>query len=246
MRRVVYSNEGEELEDEFKPTPLFVYADYEAVTDTDGVQTPIMVCAEDAVTDDSKVMYANVCSKEFLDYLDDLTVTEDGEERDVIVVFHNFKGYDAMFILQQLFKEHRSVTDQINVGSKVLSLTSGKLKFIDSLCFLPFPLSAFPDTFGLNELKKGFFPHLFNTLENQEYQGPMPPLEMYDPDGMIAKTKTEFERWYEKQVRNDYVFNLQNEMKAYCISDVKLLKAGCQPFRENLNSMVSSIPWRSA
>lgn len=183
-RRVVHSNEGEELEDEFKPTPLFVYADYEAVIDTDGEQTPIMVCAEDADTDDSKVMYGNVCSKEFLDYLDGLTVTEDGEERDVIVVFRNFKGYDAMFILQQLFKEHRSVTDQINVGSKV------KLKFIDLLCFLPFPLSAFPDTFGLNKLKKGFFLHLFNTLENQEYEGPMPPLEMYDPDGMSAKTKT--------------------------------------------------------
>ena len=196
-RRVVHSNEGEKLQDEFKPAPLF--ADYEAVTDTDGVQTPIMVCAEDAETDDSKVMYSNFCSKEFLNYLDDLTVTEDGEERDVIVVFHNFKGYDAMFILQQLFKEHRSVTNQINVGSKVLSLTSGKLKFIDSLCFLPFPLNSFPDTFGLNELKKGFFPHLFNTLENQEYEGPMPPSEMYDPDGMSAKTKAEFERWYKNK-----------------------------------------------
>lgn len=231
-RRVVRSNEGEELEDEFKPTPLFVYADYKAVIDTDGEQTPIMVCAEDTETDDSKVMYGNVCSKEFPDYLGYLTVTEDGEERDVIVVFHNFKGYDAMFILQQLFKEHRSVTDQINVGSKVLSLTSGKLKFIDSLCFPPFPLSAFPDTFGVNALKKGFFPHLFNTLENQEYEGPMLPLEMYDPDGMSAKTETEFERWYEKQVRNDYVFNLHNEMKAYCISDIRLLKAGCQAFQK--------------
>ena len=105
-----------------------------------------------------------------------------------------------MFILQQLFKEHRSVTNQINVGSKVLSLTSGKLKFIDSLCFLPFPLNSFSDTFGLNELKKGFFPHLFNTLENQEYEGPMPPSDTYDPDGMSAKTKAEFERWYKEQV----------------------------------------------
>lgn len=72
-RRVVRSNEGEELEDEFKPTPLFVYADYEAVIDTDGEQTPIMVCAEDTETDDSKVMYGNAYSKfsvRFLFYQD--------------------------------------------------------------------------------------------------------------------------------------------------------------------------------
>lgn len=62
-RRVVHSNQGEELEDEFKPTPLFVFADYEPVTDTDGVQTPIMVCAEDAETDETKVLYGNVCEK---------------------------------------------------------------------------------------------------------------------------------------------------------------------------------------
>ena len=77
-RRVVHSNEGQKLQDQFKPAPLFVFADYEAVTDTDGVQTPIMVCAEDAETDESKVMYGNSCSKEFLSYFDDLTVIDRG------------------------------------------------------------------------------------------------------------------------------------------------------------------------
>lgn len=65
-----------------------------------------MVCVEDVEIDDFKVMYGNVCLKEFLGYLDDLIVIEDGEEWDVIVVFYNFKGYDVMFILQQLFKEY--------------------------------------------------------------------------------------------------------------------------------------------
>lgn len=229
---MVHSNESEELEDEMKPPPLFVYADYEAVTDTDGVQTPIMVCAEDAETGDCQVFYGTFCTREFLRYLDDLSVTVDGEERKVIAVFHNFKGCDAMFILQQLFTEHRTVTDQINLRTEVLTVTSGNLKFVDSLCFLPFPLSAFPETFGLDELKKGFFPHLYNTSDNQEYEGPMPPREMYDPNGLSAKKKEEFEPWYEEQVRNDYIFNLRNEMEEYCISDVKLLKAGCEAFQK--------------
>ena len=79
-----------------------------------------------------------------------------------------------MFVLQQLYKEHHTVQDQICVGTKILSLQTGDLKFIDSLCFLPFPLASFPQTFGISELKKGFFPHLFNRLENQDYIGPSP------------------------------------------------------------------------
>lgn len=235
-RRVARANEGGEPEEEDVPPPLFVYADYEAVTDENGVQTPIMVCAEDEESDVTEVCYGENCSEEFLEYLDTLVMVEGDEARDVIVVFHNFKGYDSMFILQQLFKEHRTVTDQINVGTKVLSLRTGNLKFIDSLCFLPFPLASFPATFGLRELRKGFFPHLFNTLNNQEYEGVMPPRDTYDPKGMNAKKKEEFDIWYNEQLANNYVFNMRHEMESYCVSDVKLLKAGCKAFQQEFET----------
>lgn len=55
---------------------------------------------------------------------------------------------------------------------------------------------------------------------------------MYDRDGRRARKKAEFERWHAEQVNSDYVFNLQKQMKAYCISDVKLLKAGYQKFQD--------------
>jgi hypothetical protein len=38
------------------------------------------------------------------------------------------------------------------------------------------PLSEFPKTFGENELKKGFFPHWFNTSENRNYVGEIPAI----------------------------------------------------------------------
>jgi hypothetical protein len=38
---------------------------------------------------------------------------------------------------------------------------------IDSINFLPSALSELPKMFGLEELKKGYFPHLFNRKENQ-------------------------------------------------------------------------------
>lgn len=65
-RRVVRANEGREPEEEDEPPPLFVYADYEAVTDDSGVQTPIMVCAEDEQSDVTEVFYGENCSEEFL------------------------------------------------------------------------------------------------------------------------------------------------------------------------------------
>ena len=51
---------GREEEEEIKPPPLFVYADYEAVTDADGVQTPIMVCAEHEKTDVTEVLWGEL------------------------------------------------------------------------------------------------------------------------------------------------------------------------------------------
>ena len=157
------------------------------------MQTPIMVCAESEEENDTHTFYGPTCTEEFFDYLDELCVDSDGDERSVIVLFHNLKGYDGMFILQHLYQMHREVTNQVTIGVKLLSVQSDLLMFKDSLCFLPFSLASFPSTFGLTELKKGFFPHLFNTMANQDYVGPMPPMDTYDPNGMSPKKKTKFE-----------------------------------------------------
>ena len=49
-----------------------------------------------------------------------------------------------------------------------------RLKIIDSSNFVQGPLSGFPKTFGLTELKKGLLSTLFNTKENENYVGPNP------------------------------------------------------------------------
>ena len=194
--------------------PLQVYCDYEAITDAEGNQTPILLCLEDDEEDQFCSFYGPTCTADMFDHLESIAVDVDGDDRDVIVIFHNLKGYDGMFILQHCYATHREVTDQITVGTKILSLRSDRLTFRDSLCFLPFPLANFAATFGINELCKGFFPHKFNTLENQEHEGPMPPRDMYDSDGMSAKNKAEFERWYQEKVNDNYHFVLRQEMEA--------------------------------
>ena len=222
--------------------PLQVYCDYEAMTDAEGNQTPILLCAETDEDDTTETFYGTERTTEFFDWLQEIVVDQDGDDRNVIAIFHNLKGYDGMFLLQRCYAKHLEVKDQITLGTKILSFKSDRIKFKDTLCFLPFPLANFPATFGINELCKGFFPHKFNTLENQNYEGPMPAAHYYDPEGMSAKKKAEFERWYAEKVAANYHFVMQQEMKAYCISDVKLLKAGCQKFRDEFKQKADFDP----
>ena len=80
-------------------------------------------------------------------------------------------------------------------------------------------------------LAKGYFPHLFNRLENANYVGPMPPKEDYLPNTMSVEDKEKFEKWYEQQVENNVVFDFQRDLVEYCKMDVTILRMGCQMFQ---------------
>ena len=59
------------------------------------------------------------------------------------------------------------------------------MKFIDSLNFLPMPLSKLPGAFGLKELAKGYFPRFLNTRANQEkIMSHLPDMKYYNPAAM--------------------------------------------------------------
>lgn len=128
------------------------------------------------------------------------------------------------------------------MGAKVLSFQSGPLKFIDSLSFLPVPLSAFSSTFGIAELKKGFFPHLFNTPDHQHYYGAWPALSFYDPDSMMSKKEKELATWDADQVARGLPFDFRKQLKDYCESGVLLLKAGCQAFQKQFENQANFNP----
>ena len=95
-------------------------------------------------------------------------------------IAHNAKGYDAIFILKWLID--RGIKPYcIYNGAKIMFMEIPKLsiRFIDSLNFLQMPLKSFPKTFGMNELKKGYFPHYLNKECNKNYVGPMPSNKQY-------------------------------------------------------------------
>ena len=130
------------------------------------------------------------------------------------------------------------------MGAKVLSFKIGPITFKDSLCFLPFPLSAFVSTFDIKETKKGYFPHAFNTPQNQGYVGSIPDKQYYDPDGMKPEAKEKFDAWYEEQQElKGCKFDFKKELLEYCLSDVKLLKAGCEEFTKQFSQEARFNPF---
>ena len=160
------------------------------------------------------------------------------EHRNVTCIAHNARGYDSYFIYDYLIANSHTPDPVIFSGSKIMYMnvpTDGlNIRLLDSLNFLPMPLAQLPKSFGLVELKKGFFPHFYNTAEHQnDILLNLPDVKYYDPDSMNKDRREEFYKWYEEH-KND-VFGFQKEMEEYCISDVDILQA-CWKFRQLLKS----------
>ncbi|XP_060572998.1 uncharacterized protein LOC132730933 [Ruditapes philippinarum] len=153
------------------------------------------------------------------------------------VFAHNMKGYDGYFLLEYLIDQSLRPDKMIYSGSKIMYMAIESdlhIKVIDSLNFLPMKLSALPKAFGLTELKKGWFPHYFNTSDNQTYVGPYPDAKKYGHNFMSEKERAELLVWLNE--RKDDVFNFRKEMLDYCRSDVQILRQACLKFRELLMS----------
>ena len=55
------------------------------------------------------------------------------------VYFHNFRGFDGMFIIKQLYDMNLKVSKVLMTGQKILYFECGNLKFKDSMSFLKMP-----------------------------------------------------------------------------------------------------------
>ena len=111
-------------------------------------------------------------------------VFNDGHEGYTFIA-HNAKSFDAQFILKYCI-DNAIKPFCIYNGTKIMymAIKEFNIRFIDSINFVNGALGTFPKTFGLKELEKGYFPHLFNMPGNQTYVGPIPPKYYYDPDHM--------------------------------------------------------------
>ena len=153
------------------------------------------------------------------------------QNKDTIAVAHNMKAYDGVFVYDYLLKNGYDVEVIIN-GSKFMRIhvKDYRITFLDSCNFLPMRLKEFSKTFDL-QVKKGYFPYLFNTLENKRYVGPLLDLTYFDPDGLSVDERTELVRWHEERTLSGEDYAMEKEIALYCQDDVRLMKEGCLRFR---------------
>lgn len=160
-----------------------------------------------------------------------------------IAIAHNGAGYDSRLIFEEALKyKERLNISTICRGSKFMELKIGKLIFRDSLLFLPQSLSALAKSFNL-PLKKGIFPHMFNSVENYEYEGTLPSIDYFDLR-FTAKTEkdvTDFKSWYLQ--RSSTPWNFKKELTEYCRDDVKILGMIVKQFHDICVKKFSHSPW---
>ena len=136
------------------------------------------------------------------------------------VYFHNFRGFDGVFIIKQLYDMNLKVSKVLMTGQKILYFECGHLKFKDSMSFLNMPLENFTKTFRLTEFKKGYFPDKFNREENLNYEGLIPDLKYYETECMNTKKKEAVEKWHGEEVLKGESWKLKKELLERRLSNI--------------------------
>ena len=106
------------------------------------------------------------------------------------------------------------------------------------------PLKSFPKTFGMNELKKGYFPHYFSKKCNKNYIGHIPSKKHYGYNQMKPDKRAMFLKWYDDCISENYIFDVQKEIIEYCRSDVDILRRGIMKLREDFIQLENIDPLR--
>ena len=127
----------------------------------EGVHKPILLVTE-SLTGDSKVYIGYDCINEFCNAVFN---SSERIRKTEWFIAHFGSGFDFLPILEWLYKQHKYIPKILLRGNKVVSMRVGNKRFIDSYLFIPIPLSKFPATFNLTELKKGYFPHFLTSAE---------------------------------------------------------------------------------
>lgn len=141
---------------------------------------------------------------------------------------HNLGGFDAIFIIQTLFKNYNLPKIHIKDG-KVLSIKVSKtnfniknnkketntLTFKDSYKFMPMALSKLIKDFDIS-VNKLLFPYKFMNINNLNYDGVLPDKSFYN-----NITEIDYKKLVE--VYKDKNWNLKTELLIYMKNDIVAL-----------------------
>ena len=166
-----------------------------------------------------------------------------------ICVAHNGSGYDSRLVFEAATKYVREdLIKPLARGCKFLQLQVGRTIFRDSMLHLPGSLANLAvGFFGNNvDIRKGHFPHLFNSEENYDYVGPLPEKHYFDIAFMMRNQRQldEFNAWHDER-SGQGPWSFRNELEAYCQNDVKVLAALMLEYHTILVDKFKISPWFS-
>jgi len=227
------------------PTGEILFFDFECSQESG---THVVTHVVTQTTNGDEVIFTPKADGDFSKVLDDFCewlFSPRGKEEGgkLTVIAHNGRGYDFQFILRWCVENNVCAKKIIRAGQKIMYMVVLGVRFIDSLSFLTMPLSGFPKTFGLTELAKGFFPHLFNTRANQNYTGVIPEKHYFMPGGMSVACRERFDVWYDQQVTAGDRWCFREEILKYCRSDVDILRRGCVKFQSIFMETAGADPF---
>jgi hypothetical protein len=214
----------------------FVFFDFESYLNEENEHVVNLAMAQKVCKKCLDIPYqdrCNECTSKYIFYSLKEYCDWSVKQKNTIQIAHNLKGYDGVFILKYFLENLlpcETTPEVILTGCKILCIKHRQIKIIDSYSFLAMALSEFSKTFGISELKKGFFPHKFNLPSNQNYIGAYPTANYYQSEFFNVKKKKEFDEWY--NTVKYQIFDFKKEFEDYCWSDVRLLAEGCMIFRK--------------
>ena len=131
--------------------------------------------------------------------------------------------------------DHAIVPKVIFNGSKIMSLkihAKYRIKFRDSLNFVPMSLAKWAASCALQE-QKTHFPHDMNGPDYWGREIPFPDRHHYGYDTMSRAERRTFLKFYRKERRRcRNVFDVNRTLAEYCNQDTKTLRVCYQQFRE--------------
>ena len=191
-----------------------------------------------------KIYWGRKCVKQFGDYLyQELAIKAQKSNSQIYCYAHNLKGFDGHFLIQDLWARRYPDAEVIMQGTKILFMSTGNVRFIDSLNLFMQALSKLPKAFGIeNYVQKGWFPHLFNQERNWSYKGSYPKLCDYGIEYMKPDEARKVELWHQMMIRDEKIFDFKDEIIKYCSNDVEILIKSIMIFKKTFKEITGMDP----
>lgn len=166
---------------------------------------------------------------------------------------HNGGRYDTIFIEYYMTIHKQLIANKIQRGMNEMQLYFPQLKifFKDSRNFVNTALRNMSQDFGIEETRKGHFPHsvmtveYFKQAEQQDFLVPVPDASYFQQEFTAGKRgvleQEDLQQFLHTFLQQDR-WNLKKDAVEYCISDTLLLGETLRKFREDTLAMTNPMP----